>query len=66
MFVIYFMIRLYVHEQVQIQSGIKFEQKKFFSISQSVIDALIFYFTVKKIGKEKIQSEINEKIEPKL
>lgn len=55
LFFIYFNLRLYVHERVQIESGIKFEQKKFFSIGQSIIGAIIFYLTIKKPSKQKNQ-----------
>jgi hypothetical protein len=52
LFVFYFNLRLYFHEQAQIASGVKFDQKKFFSIGQSIIGAIIFYLTIKKPSKQ--------------
>lgn len=64
--VFYFVLRLYIHDQLQAASGAQIEQKKFFSISQSVIGALIFYFTINKNPKKPMQLSSDDKIEPRL
>jgi hypothetical protein len=65
LFVAYFILRLHLHEQMELISGVQSEQKKFFSISQSVIGALIFYFVIKKKSKITIPHVDVNKIEPK-
>jgi hypothetical protein len=42
------------------------EQKKFFSIGQSILGAILFYFVINKNNKKTASMPVMDKIEPKL
>lgn len=65
LFFLYFILRLHVHAQLEASTGMQLEQKKFFSISQSIIGAILFYIVVNKNKKKPATPAEIDKIEPK-
>lgn len=66
LFLLYFVLRIYVHGQLEISAGMELEQKKFFSISQSIMGAILFYMVINKNIKKTTAPTEMDKIEPKL
>jgi hypothetical protein len=65
LFFLYFILRLYVHTQLEASTGMQLEQKKFFSISQSIMGAILFYIVINKNAKKTAAPAEIDKIEPK-
>ena len=66
LFFLYFNLRLHVHAQLEASTGMQLEQKKFFSIGQSILGAILFYFVINKNNKKTASMPVMDKIEPKL
>jgi len=66
LFVLYFVLRMHVHAQLEISTGMQLEQKKFFSITQSIMGAILFYIVINKTIKKTTALTEIDKIEPKL